>query len=212
MESIENKVAFGMAFPPDHEMSLKLHGSPLPAGCLRVSVDGSINAAALLPVPIAGVMEKVEEAIGSHVAWPEHLIIYPTSVVCISRLITIYSQFLFMVCINIMCCLDIFTAGVYLLNYLQIKKKELLERKKSEFHKMQSLFAQAQSSDKVPKRYRLLYKHATTYMEVSGIPIQFPCDIEVFGVDKTIYVLHENLTALLKFEMLGQAIIATYML
>lgn len=34
----------------------------------------------------------------------------------------------------------------------------------------------------------------------------------MFGVEKTIFVLHENLIALLKFEMIGEAIIATYML
>lgn len=64
----------------------------------------------------------------------------------------------------------------------------------------------------MPQRYRLLYKHATTVMELSGTPIQFPCDIEVFGVQKTIYVLQENVIELLEYGMLGQAVIASFML
>lgn len=91
-------------------------------------------------------------------------------------------------------------------------KKELQQMQKREINKIHSLFAKAEVGDNVPQRYRLLYKHATTYMAVSGTPIQLPCDIEVFGVEKTIFVLHESIISLVKYEMIGQAIIASYML
>lgn len=66
------------------DMNEKIHGMPMPDGCIRVLVDGSINDNALVPVPVLGEIEKVFEAVGSHVAWPKDLIIFPTVVVCIS--------------------------------------------------------------------------------------------------------------------------------
>lgn len=82
MECIDNKVAFGMVLSNDRGLGMKIHGMPMKPGCLRVSVDGCISPNAMLPVPIPGEMETVEQAVGSHVAWPEDMIIYPTSVVC----------------------------------------------------------------------------------------------------------------------------------
>lgn len=78
-------------------MSHKIHGRPMQPGCLRVSVSVSIKPDALLPVPILGEMEKVYQAVGSYVAWPQNLIIFPTDVVCISFK-TISSQFVCMMC------------------------------------------------------------------------------------------------------------------
>lgn len=82
MERIDNKVAFGVVFSDDGELSKDIHGIPMKSGCLRVSVDGCISPNALLPVPIPGEMETVEQVVGAHVAWPENMISYPTSVVC----------------------------------------------------------------------------------------------------------------------------------
>ena len=48
-------------------------------------------------------------------------------------------------------------------------------------------------------------------MKASGESIPIPCDPDMFGVEKTIYILHENLRALLEFDMIGQAAIAAYM-
>lgn len=56
-----------------------------------------------------------------------------------------------------------------------------------------------------------MYKHATVFMKATGESIPIPCDPSVFGVEKTIYILHENLTALLEFDMIGQAAISAYM-
>ena len=64
---------------------------------------------------------------------------------------------------------------------------------------------------KVPHRFKLLYKHAVTFMKERGDSIQIVCDAQLFGLAKTIYVLHENVIDLLKFGMIGQAVISTYM-
>lgn len=79
MDSIDNKVAFGVVFKDGGEFGNKIHGSTMMPGCLRVSVDGCINPKALLPVPVPGEMETVIQALGSHVAWPEEFIIYQGS-------------------------------------------------------------------------------------------------------------------------------------
>lgn len=81
--SLDNKVAFGVVFPLEDGLTSKIHGRDMPPGCLRVSVDGIINPDALLPVPVPGEMEVVNQAVGSHVAWPEKLISFPEPVVCI---------------------------------------------------------------------------------------------------------------------------------
>ncbi|XP_074342473.1 uncharacterized protein LOC141680040 [Apium graveolens] len=68
-----------------------------------------------------------------------------------------------------------------------------------------------QPSENVPRRFMLLYKHAVTIMKEANDSIQIPCGEEVFGVEKLIYLLHENVMALLGFKMIGQAAISTYM-
>ncbi|KAL8132165.1 hypothetical protein AgCh_007888 [Apium graveolens] len=175
VDSIDNKVSYSVAFPHEEVMSNKIHGRPMQPGCLRVSVDGSIKPDALLPVPIAGKMEMVSQAVGSHVAWPQNLIIFPTEV---------------------------------------IKKKEVLLSKKDELdelQRMQTLFNQTEPNENVLKHFRRLYDH-TTLMKDDKSVLPISCNAGVFGGTRTIYLLHENLIALFKFEMIGQAIIATYMM
>ena len=70
MDSIDNKVAFGVAFQEGDEMR------PLQPGFVRVAVDGSIKDDALVPVPIVGEIESVHQAIGSHLGWPKDMIIF----------------------------------------------------------------------------------------------------------------------------------------
>lgn len=48
-------------------------------------------------------------------------------------------------------------------------------------------------------------------MKTTGVSIQIRCEAEVFGHEKTIYLLYENVLSLLEFEMLGQAVVASYM-
>ncbi|XP_074377820.1 uncharacterized protein LOC141719345 [Apium graveolens] len=150
VESIDNKVAFGVVFDDGDGMSRAVHGVPLEPGFVRVGVDGSIQDDALVPVPVVGEIETIQQAIGSHLAWPKDMIIYTS------------------------------TTGF-------------------------------EPKDNVPPRFRLLYKFASTVMKESGNSIPVPCDFQIFGIERTIYLLHENILELLEFKMIGQSAISTYM-
>lgn len=67
-------MAFGLLFD-DEDMNETIHGKPIQPGCARVSVDGPIKGGALIPIPVAGEIETVDQAVGSHVSWPRDLII-----------------------------------------------------------------------------------------------------------------------------------------
>ncbi|KAL8135328.1 hypothetical protein AgCh_010117 [Apium graveolens] len=72
VDNIKNKVAFDTIF--DDPVNSVVHGVPMQPGHVRVSVDGAIQADALLPMPIEGELETVRQAIGSTVSWPQDLI------------------------------------------------------------------------------------------------------------------------------------------
>lgn len=76
---------------------------------------------------------------------------------------------------------------------------------------MQDLFNKIKLNENVPERYKMLYKHASCFMKETGASIQIPCDFDLFGVERTIFLLHENIIALSEFKMVGQAVISTYM-
>ena len=97
--------------------------------------------------------------------------------------------------------------------FLQKRKIEVQSSKKpkNDFDMLHDMLANVKLDKNVPHRFNLLYKHAVTYMKIRGDSIQIVCDAEVFGLEKTIYVLHENVIDLLKFGMIGQAVISTYM-
>ena len=105
----------------------------------------------------------------------------------------------------------------FLLYCLQIQRKERSRasaektRKNDELENLKAQFIRVKPSAKVPKGFNLLYKHAATWMNTTGVSIKINCEEEVFGVQKTIYVLHENVVSLLEYQMLGQAVIASYM-
>jgi hypothetical protein len=85
------------------------------------------------------------------------------------------------------------------------------EANKGDLQRMHSLFTSAKPKENVPTRYRLLYKYATTMMKETGASIQIACDTEVFGFGRMIFILHENIVALLDKDMIGQSVIAAYM-
>ncbi|CAB4283012.1 unnamed protein product [Prunus armeniaca] len=58
-----------------------LHNVPLGKENIRVSVNYAINGASPLPIPVKGVLNTVEDDIGSQVAWPEDLIVFIDDVV-----------------------------------------------------------------------------------------------------------------------------------
>ncbi|KAL8091616.1 hypothetical protein AgCh_034029 [Apium graveolens] len=96
-----------------------------------------------------------------------------------------------------------------------IKKKERNRPGKKpglDLNNLKSDFLKGKPSAIVPKGFKLLYKHVVTWMKTTGVSIQIKCEKEVFGHEKVIYLLHENVQAVLEFEMLGQAILASYMM
>jgi hypothetical protein len=72
--TISNIVAFGTILE-DEVVNKTIHEVPLKEGCVKVSVDGEIQSDALLPFPVKDIMGTVGQSIGSHVAWPEELVI-----------------------------------------------------------------------------------------------------------------------------------------
>ncbi|KAM5578065.1 hypothetical protein ABKV19_008405, partial [Rosa sericea] len=163
VDTISNVVAFGTVFE-EKDVSRMIHGVPLKEGCVRVSVDGAIQEEARLPFPVDGEMELVGQAVGSHVAWPEELVIR------------------------------------------RVNKKN---KRKMDFVKQ--LFDKAELNPFVPKRCKLLYKHAKNIMSQTNESISTVLDDSVFGVQKELFILTENVTDLLEMNKIGQGVIAAYM-
>lgn len=92
------------------------------------------------------------------------------------------------------------------------EKGEKGEISKGELQKLKTMFSDAKPTAKVPKGFNLLFKHATTWMKNYGMTMQMQCGQEVFGHEKTIFLLHENILSLLEYQMIGQAVISAYML
>ena len=91
---------------------------------------------------------------------------------------------------------------------MQKKKKAKVP---GELQRVHALFNSVNPKEDVPPRFRVLYKFSKTMMKESGSSIPVPCDVQVFGMERTIYLLEENVTVLLEFNMIGQAVISTYM-
>lgn len=75
MGSKDNLVAFATLI--DHDVSNDLvHGVHIGDDNMQVVIDASIQGHAPLPFPVKGELEVVDQAIGSHVAWPKNLVIF----------------------------------------------------------------------------------------------------------------------------------------
>ncbi|KAL1823702.1 hypothetical protein ACET3Z_010480 [Daucus carota] len=97
------------------------------------------------------------------------------------------------------------------LKKIKTRKDASKKKDKIEMRNVVAKFKKVEVANSVPNGFNSLYKHATTIMKETGDSIAIPCDVEVFGCDKVIYILHENLIALLKFEEIGQAAITAHM-
>ncbi|KAH6787886.1 hypothetical protein C2S52_007438 [Perilla frutescens var. hirtella] len=64
-------VAYGTVFV----VGAVLHGSPMPPDCFRVSIDEVVDENAVLPFRVSDEIETVGGALGTHVAWPTHLVV-----------------------------------------------------------------------------------------------------------------------------------------
>lgn len=76
-------------------MGSKLHNAPMPKDCMRVSIDEIVNESALLPFPISDEMKTLGSALGTHVAWPKHLVVAKDKVLlvystCLNYLLIAY--------------------------------------------------------------------------------------------------------------------------
>ncbi|XP_050370270.1 uncharacterized protein LOC126788239 isoform X2 [Argentina anserina] len=71
--SINNVVSHGTIIEVDGG-NHTVHGMPLGEGNIRVAIDTALDEEALLPIPVTGELETVGHAVGSHVAWPKHLV------------------------------------------------------------------------------------------------------------------------------------------
>ncbi|PRQ48579.1 putative Ulp1 protease family catalytic domain, putative transposase, Ptta/En/Spm, plant [Rosa chinensis] len=71
--SINNVVSHGTIIEMD-VANHKVHGVPLGEGNIRVAIDNALDEQALLPIPVTGELATVGQAVGSHVAWPKHLV------------------------------------------------------------------------------------------------------------------------------------------
>ncbi|XP_074327087.1 uncharacterized protein LOC141665029 [Apium graveolens] len=95
IERLENKVAFGMVYPREDNLTNLVHGVDIPTGHQCVSVDGLIKPDALLPVEMRGDdMMTFRDALGSFLAWPEKLINY-TNIAEISEIPELAETFVF---------------------------------------------------------------------------------------------------------------------
>ncbi|XP_042406912.1 uncharacterized protein LOC121996847 isoform X1 [Zingiber officinale] len=74
LESSTNIVAHG-TIVCGNESNKMLHGVPFPNNCMRVSIDEAVEKSAPLPYPIPSEFEVIGDAVGTHVAWPKHLIV-----------------------------------------------------------------------------------------------------------------------------------------
>ncbi|KAK9949471.1 hypothetical protein M0R45_004990 [Rubus argutus] len=71
--SINNVVSHGTIIEVD-AANHTVHGVPLGEGNIRVAIDAALDEQALLPIPVTEELVTVGQAVGSHVAWPKHLV------------------------------------------------------------------------------------------------------------------------------------------
>ncbi|KAL6582595.1 hypothetical protein OROMI_004673 [Orobanche minor] len=90
-----------------------------------------------------------------------------------------------------------------LISFPDTVQQKGLPPKKNELKELHTKFSEAAPPQNVPNRWRLLHKHAETIMKEAGVSIKIPCDKEVFGVDKRVCLVHEEVLALFKFQMVG---------
>lgn len=79
-------VAHGTITSPN-EVINTISGDPFPEDCVCVSIDEVVEPAALIPSPIPnnyGNVARVGDALGTHVAWPTHLVTVKEMVACIN--------------------------------------------------------------------------------------------------------------------------------
>ncbi|KAI5317179.1 hypothetical protein L3X38_036886 [Prunus dulcis] len=141
-----------------------IHNVPLGEGNIRVSINYALNGASPLPIPVKGLLNTVEDTVGSQVTWPEDLIVFIDDIV--------------------------------------EKKKKTTEEKLAK-----SLFQAIPET--VPKSCKILYGFAQKLIS-QGQTLASYIDEDIFGVEKMIYVLKEDIISFIEMNEIGQAIITAY--
>ncbi|CAB4279715.1 unnamed protein product [Prunus armeniaca] len=141
-----------------------LHNVPLGEENVRVSVNYALNGASPLPIPVKGVLNTVEDAVGSQVAWPEDLIVFLDDIV---------------------------------------EKKKKTTKEKLAKSLFQSIL------ETIPKSCKILYGFAQKLMS-QGQTLASYIDEDVFGVEKMIYVLKEDVISFIQMNGIGHAVITAY--
>lgn len=73
--SLDNIVATGTSMKTDDPDEL-CHGYPLGDQNVRVSIEIAKQEYAKVPFPVGDDIKTVRQAMGSWIAWPDHLVIY----------------------------------------------------------------------------------------------------------------------------------------
>ncbi|PRQ18900.1 hypothetical protein RchiOBHm_Chr7g0211271 [Rosa chinensis] len=90
-------------------------------------------------------------------------------------------------------------------------RRQPVKKKKRNMDFVKSMFNKVELPPFVPKRCKLLYKHATTIMKQTSEAITTVLDDNVFGIHKELFILTENVIDLLEMKKIGQGVIAAYM-
>ncbi|XP_040369464.1 uncharacterized protein LOC121051309 [Rosa chinensis] len=90
-------------------------------------------------------------------------------------------------------------------------RRQPVKKKKRNMDFVKSMFDKVELSPMVPKRCKLLYKHATTIMKQTSEAITTVLDDNIFGIHKQLFILTENVIDLLEMKKIGQGVIAAYM-
>ncbi|XP_024185278.1 uncharacterized protein LOC112190082 [Rosa chinensis] len=90
-------------------------------------------------------------------------------------------------------------------------QRQPVKKKKRNMDFVKSMFNKVELPPFVPKRCKLLYKHATTIMKQTSEAITTVLDDNVFGIHKELFILAENVIDLIEMKKIGQGVIAAYM-
>ena len=87
----------------------------------------------------------------------------------------------------------------------------ILFEKEKEGCSSKNIVPERWTSSVVPKRCKLLYKHAKTIMTKTGLSMYAKLDKSVFGFPRELFLLTENVIELLEMKWIGVGVIAAYM-
>ncbi|XP_073274140.1 uncharacterized protein [Primulina huaijiensis] len=165
-----------------------LHGVPLPQNCMRVTIDEAMQKSALLPISIPNECENVGDAVGTHVAWPNHLIMLRQEVhVCLFFKVNVCQ--ILQYCTYLTC--------------LQYNYQKRQRNKTVSVERNQTL------STNVPRAVRMVYCYCKRALE-NGRKLAFLLDHEVFANDYEVNLHFEDISPLYHLEPISGNCVVVY--